>query len=211
MSNELFIQLWQDALQSSDSYNYISEHQDSSFFSFFKTDFHCSALSSAEYLKVIWDVAHMSIRDICRAAELSQAGFARQFGIPLRTVEAWCQGLRKPTDYDRLLFAESLGLISRSPYRHGNKTNLFVHSFGDQTSNENWNRIMDALGNPALIPLEEYALNKLINQDQRMIDGIESIILRAMYDQKMNLEAYYMHQVFPQILNTQRTSNDCTP
>ena len=39
------------------------------------------------------------IRDICEQYELTQAGLAKRFGIPIRTVEQWCTGKRRPPEY----------------------------------------------------------------------------------------------------------------
>lgn len=39
------------------------------------------------------------IREICEQYELTQAGLAKRFGIPIRTVEQWCTGKRQPPDY----------------------------------------------------------------------------------------------------------------
>ena len=39
------------------------------------------------------------IREICEQHELTQAGLAKRFGIPIRTVEQWCTGKRQPPEY----------------------------------------------------------------------------------------------------------------
>ena len=39
------------------------------------------------------------IREICERYELTQAGLAKRFGIPIRTVEQWCTGKRQPPEY----------------------------------------------------------------------------------------------------------------
>ena len=39
------------------------------------------------------------IREICEQYELTQAGLAKRFGIPIRTVEQWCTGKRQPPEY----------------------------------------------------------------------------------------------------------------
>lgn len=60
-----------------------------------------------------WDAAHMSVKDICKTAGLTQAGLSQRFGIPKRTVEDWCRGAAKCAAYIRLMMSESLGLIKR--------------------------------------------------------------------------------------------------
>ena len=39
------------------------------------------------------------IRELCREYHLTQRALADRFGIPLRTVEDWSTGKRKPPDY----------------------------------------------------------------------------------------------------------------
>lgn len=39
------------------------------------------------------------IRALCEQYSLTQSGLAKRFGIPLRTVEDWATGKRKPPDY----------------------------------------------------------------------------------------------------------------
>ena len=39
------------------------------------------------------------IREICEQYGLTQAALAQRFDIPLRTVEKWCTGVRKPATY----------------------------------------------------------------------------------------------------------------
>lgn len=39
------------------------------------------------------------IRTLCEKYEMTQAAFAQRFGIPLRTVEDWVAGKRKPPEY----------------------------------------------------------------------------------------------------------------
>jgi len=59
----------------------------------------------------VWDCAHMSVKDICRAANLTQAGLAARFCIPKRTVEDWCRGIAKCAPYIRLMMCECLNLL----------------------------------------------------------------------------------------------------
>ncbi len=60
----------------------------------------------------IWDIAHMSMRDVVKQSGLTQKQFAERFMIPIRTVESWCMNTRKSPEYVKLLICESLGLLS---------------------------------------------------------------------------------------------------
>lgn len=53
----------------------------------------------------------LTIREICAAANLTQAALAARFQIPKRTVEDWCTGRRTCAPYIRLMMCELLGLI----------------------------------------------------------------------------------------------------
>lgn len=64
-----------------------------------------------ERLSNIWDLAHLSMRELVSRTSLSQTAFAKQVGIPLRTVQDWCLGERKCPVYLRFLLAEHYGLI----------------------------------------------------------------------------------------------------
>ena len=64
----------------------------------------------AESLGNIWDVAHMTTRDIRQHLGLTQAAFAERFCIPRRTVEGWESGRTTPP-YVVLLLAESAGML----------------------------------------------------------------------------------------------------
>lgn len=51
-----------------------------------------------------------SVPDIAAAAGLSHRKLAERFGIPYRTMEAWCSGDRQCAPYVRLMMQECLGL-----------------------------------------------------------------------------------------------------
>lgn len=68
-----------------------------------------------DWLRNIWTASHRSVKDICRAAGLTQRGLAGHFGIPVRTVENWCMGSRACPVYMRMMMQEILGLVSRIP------------------------------------------------------------------------------------------------
>lgn len=62
-------------------------------------------------LSAIWDVAHLSMRELVDRTGLSQTAFAKQAGIPLRTVQDWCGEKRSCPAYVRFLLAEHYKLL----------------------------------------------------------------------------------------------------
>lgn len=64
-----------------------------------------------EYLGRIWDVAHMTMRDICKEAHLTQKAVSTMFCIPHRTFQGWCLGERECPHYVRLMIARLLNLL----------------------------------------------------------------------------------------------------
>ena len=76
--------------------------------------FIASSTGSADELSRIWELAHMSIREIRTKSGLSQRKFAALFGIPRRTLEDWDAGKSAPPGYVRLLLiaaSQQIGLI----------------------------------------------------------------------------------------------------
>lgn len=57
-------------------------------------------------------VAGMNIKDIAKAAGISQRALARQYSIPYRTMEDWSTKDTCPI-YTKLMLAECLGIIKR--------------------------------------------------------------------------------------------------
>lgn len=64
-----------------------------------------------ERLSTIWDVAHLSMRELVDRTGLSQTAFAKRAGIPRRTVQGWCLGERECPEYVRFLLAEHYNLL----------------------------------------------------------------------------------------------------
>ena len=62
-------------------------------------------------LSTIWDLAHLPMRELVAHTGLSQTAFAKQAGVPLRTVQGWCLGERDCPAYVRFLLAEHFGLL----------------------------------------------------------------------------------------------------
>ena len=64
-----------------------------------------------ERLSTIWDLAHLPMRELVARTGLSQTAFAKQAGVPLRTVQDWCGEKRACPTYVRFLLAEHYGLL----------------------------------------------------------------------------------------------------
>ena len=64
-----------------------------------------------ERLSGIWDLAHLSMRELISRTGMSQTSFAKGAGIPLRTVQNWCAGSRDCPVYVRFLLAEHYSLL----------------------------------------------------------------------------------------------------
>ena len=94
--------LWSAALQSDDCDYFVAEWAISSIFDDMTT--------AADYVSKIWQIAHMSIRDMRDTTGLTQSAFAKLIGVPVRTLTSWEQrgGV---TDYHRLWLAVYLGLL----------------------------------------------------------------------------------------------------
>lgn len=64
-----------------------------------------------ERLSRIWELAHLSMREMVARTGLSQTAFAKQVGVPLRTVQDWCGEKRACPTYVRFLLAEHYKLL----------------------------------------------------------------------------------------------------
>ena len=64
-----------------------------------------------ERLSTIWDVAHLSMRELVARTGLSQTAFAQHAGVPRRTVQDWCGEKRACPTYVRFLLAEHYNLL----------------------------------------------------------------------------------------------------
>lgn len=62
-------------------------------------------------LAQIWDVAHMTMKEIVAASGMTQSAFAKCAGVPLRTLQGWCGETRECPSYLRFLLAEHYKLI----------------------------------------------------------------------------------------------------
>lgn len=66
-----------------------------------------------QQLGELWDAAHMSVRDICRRAGITQRALALRFFIPERTVSNWSRNISQCPDYTRLMLLQLTGLYQR--------------------------------------------------------------------------------------------------
>ncbi len=62
-------------------------------------------------LSRIWELAHLSMKELILLAGLSQTAFAKGAGIPRRTVQNWYGGIRECPAYVRFLLAEHYKLL----------------------------------------------------------------------------------------------------
>ena len=50
----------------------------------------------------------MTLKEVCEKYKITQTELAQRFGIPLRTVQGWYLGERKPPDYVVRMIVELL-------------------------------------------------------------------------------------------------------
>ena len=105
-----FYVLFGAATAEQDRERFISEWSSSSVFYPDENSPDIDAEELTEALENIWDVAHMSTRDIRQHLGLTQAAFAERFCVPRRTVENWEYKDKNPTYYI-LAIAELAGLL----------------------------------------------------------------------------------------------------
>ena len=106
MINKTISILWAEAQKDTDRDIYLSDWALSSIF---PEDSDLAA--NAELVGRIWDVAHMTVREIVAESGLKRTACAQLLCIPYRTLTAWCNGARECGDYIRLWMALLLGLI----------------------------------------------------------------------------------------------------
>lgn len=69
-----------------------------------------------DQLESIWDIAHLSVRDIRRHTGLTQRKFCDKFCIPYRSLEDWERGISKCPPYLRLMLAQLVGAFNRKNF-----------------------------------------------------------------------------------------------
>lgn len=113
---ETFRHLFQDALETDDKDLYIAEQGSSSLLIDPEDESEPDWEGIISLLSDVWELAHMTVADLCKAAGFTTADLSRRFLIPLRTVQSWISRERECPAYTRLMMAELLGLcrVSRS-------------------------------------------------------------------------------------------------
>lgn len=111
MTDTQFNELWCAALTAADRDAYVSDWATSSIWHDAETD--AIPAERIEAIGQIYDVAHMSVRDIREATGLTQAAFAIQHCIPRRSIQNWETGQRTCPDYIRLMLAQTTGAYHR--------------------------------------------------------------------------------------------------
>ena len=106
-----FYVLFGAATAEQDRERFISEWSSSSIFypGAESPDIDAAELSDA--LSNIWDVAHLTTRDIRQHLGLTQAAFAECFCIPRRTVENWERKGGHIPPYNILAYADITGML----------------------------------------------------------------------------------------------------
>lgn len=105
-----FYVLFGAATKEQDRERFISEWSSSSIFYPDENSPDIDADELADALGNIWDVAHLTTRDIRQHLGLTQAAFAERFCVPRRTVEGWESGRTTPA-YIVLMLAELTGIL----------------------------------------------------------------------------------------------------
>lgn len=62
-------------------------------------------------LENIWEIAHMSFKEMVEETGLTQTAFAKMAGVPYRTLQGWCGETRECPVYIRFLLAEHYKLL----------------------------------------------------------------------------------------------------
>lgn len=105
-----FHTLFNAATAEQDRERYIAEWSSSSIFYPDPDSPDIDAAELSDTLANIWDVAHLTARDIRQRLGLTQSAFAERFCIPRRTVEGWDYGHAVPR-YIVLALAELSGVL----------------------------------------------------------------------------------------------------
>ena len=107
MDDKTFNLLFTEALAASDRDAFVSEWGGSSLFAGDPDDPGPDLAVLIPELERVYDLAHLSVREIRQRAGLTQAAFGLRYCIPRRTLEDWEAGRRLCPPYVRLLLARS--------------------------------------------------------------------------------------------------------
>ena len=111
LNHHNFYILFTAATKEQDRDRYIAEWGSSSIFYPDENSPDIDADELADALGNIWDVAHLTTRDIRRNLGLTQAAFAERFCIPRRTVENWERKGGHIPPYNILAYADITGML----------------------------------------------------------------------------------------------------
>lgn len=105
MTDKQFYLIYTEALAATDRDAFVSDWALSSIWG---DDADEDIQSRAEEIRKTWDVAHMSVQDLCSRAGIGQSELSRKFCIPLRTVQNWFGGQNRCPQYIILMMARLL-------------------------------------------------------------------------------------------------------
>ena len=105
MKDKPFYLIYTEALAATDRDAFVSDWALSSIWG---DDADEDIQSRAEEIRKTWDVAHMSVQDLCSRAGIGQSELSRKFCIPLRTVQNWFGGQNRCPQYIILMMARLL-------------------------------------------------------------------------------------------------------
>lgn len=105
MKDKQFYLIYTEALAATDRDAFVSDWALSSIWG---DDADEDIQSRAEQIGKTWDVAHMSVQDLCSRAGIGQSELSRKFCIPLRTVQNWFGGQNRCPQYIILMMARLL-------------------------------------------------------------------------------------------------------
>lgn len=103
MRYELFVKLYEEALDYKDVDMYISERGWQSWMDEFGSDDDTSVI--VFILKNIFDLAKSTLREIRENKKMNRVNFSDRYKIPNRTVQNWEYGNSTLAEYDALLIA----------------------------------------------------------------------------------------------------------
>lgn len=105
MTDKQFYEIFTDAINSTDRDAFVSDWALSSIWG---DDADEDIQSRSEEIRKTWDVAHMSVQDLCSRAGIGQSELSRKFCIPLRTVQNWFGGQNRCPQYVVLMMSRLL-------------------------------------------------------------------------------------------------------
>lgn len=111
MTNKDFYTLYAEAVGSDDREAFVVDYATSSIFGTQEAQSDDDLLANAQLCGETWDVAHMTVKELCKAVGMTQAALSYRFCVPYRTVQDWYSGRRSCPPYITLAMAELLGVI----------------------------------------------------------------------------------------------------